>query len=132
MLTYEQSTGRLLKDSPVGTHLMATGYSGRPEAKNNPLAQHQHDVGPIPQGAYWIGEARDTAEHGPEVLPLSPVPGTQTYGRSGFLIHGDSIKDPGTASHGCIILNHETRMRIALSGETLLVVVSGLQAVGSA
>src|ERR1035438_5538324 len=38
------------------------------------------------------------------VQALTPESGTNTFGREGFLIHGDSVQNPGTASHGCIIL----------------------------
>jgi len=47
-------------------------------------------------------------------------------GRSAFLIHGDSIAAPGTASHGCIILARPDRERIAESGVKQLVVVAEL------
>ncbi len=105
---------------------VAVGYSGAGEQKNDPAAQGMAGLGPIPQGVYWIGLQRDTAEHGPAVLPLIPVlPGCNTLGRSGFLIHGDSIASPGTASRGCIILPRAVRDRIAASGEKLLVVLSG-------
>jgi hypothetical protein len=45
------------------------------------------------------------------------------FGRSGFLIHGDSIIRPGTASRGCIILAREIREQIAASGDADLEVV---------
>jgi hypothetical protein len=127
MLIYRQISGLLLRDLPTGAVVLATCYSGQPgSTKNNPLAQNQVGAGPVPAGVYWIAEARDTAEHGPVVLPLIAVTGTQTFGRSGFLIHGDSIKAPGTASHGCIIAPRPVREQIATMGDRLLVVVSGV------
>jgi len=122
MLIYKQKTGQLFR----GDTLIAVGYSGHDVGKNDPLSQHIHDVGPIPQGCYWLGEERDTAEHGPVVLPLIAVTGTEAFGRSGFLIHGDSVARPGAASHGCIILDRHVREDIATKKDRLLVVLSGI------
>ena len=51
---------------------------------------------------------------------------TNTFGRSGFEIHGDLIGEVGKdlASEGCIILGHAFRLAIAASGDTLLNVVA--------
>lgn len=54
---------------------------------------------------------------------LPPEPGTQTFGRTAFRIHGDSISNPGTASEGCIILPPNIRIMIIQSGDTDLKVV---------
>ena len=61
--------------------------------------------------------------HGPYVLPLTPDPENLMYGRDGFLIHGDSITNPGSASEGCIILPRSARTMIAASGDNRLEVV---------
>lgn len=121
MILYKQKTGQLYR----GDKMIAVGYSGASSGKNDPLAQHIPNVGPIPQGAYTICEERDTPEHGPVVLPLVPCSGTETFGRSGFLIHGDSGAHPGQASHGCIIVPREVREDIAAHKDRLLVVLSG-------
>jgi hypothetical protein len=119
MWTYNQSNGSLTRnDVPAGE-----GYSGFGEGKNNPALQTVHDVGPIPQGLYSIGPPHDTPTHGPHVMALTPAAGTNTFGRDGFLIHGDSIANPGTASHGCIILPRAIRDEIASSGDHQLQVV---------
>ena len=97
-------------------HLAGTGYSGSGEGKNNPALTRVRDVGPIPVGAYTIDSPRDTPLHGPYVLPLIPSATNEMYGRSGFLIHGDSIEHPGTASQGCIILPRSIRESIGQSG----------------
>jgi len=121
MWTYEQSSGKLSKDGI----LIASCYSGCGEGKNNPSADATPDVGPIPQGQWKIeGPPQDTESHGPYVLHLSPAPDTITFGRSGFLIHGDSVQHPGTASKGCIIADRATRARIWQSGDTNLTVVA--------
>lgn len=116
---YEQVTGRLLRDG----FRMAIGYSGAGEGKNNPAMQDVHNVGPLPRGAYTIGEPSDTKTHGPYVLHLTPDASNEMFGRSGFLIHGDSIVAPGTASEGCIVLGRLVRQTIWDSGDHWLEVV---------
>lgn len=119
MIQYEISTGTVRRD---GT-LIGVGYSGQPECKNNPSKCSVHDHGPIPPGLYTIEPPRDTPTHGPYVLPLTPDSKNEMYGRSGFLIHGDSIAHPGTASHGCIILPRAVREAVHKSGDINLEVV---------
>ena len=120
MWTYHQSTGRLSRDCAD----VATGYSGLDAGKNNPAMQEVHDVGPLPQGLYVIGHPVDTATHGPFVLPLTPDPGNTMFGRTGFLIHGDSLQHPGRASNGCIILPRPIREQIAASDDDELTVTA--------
>jgi hypothetical protein len=121
MWVYEQATGAFLH----GDSLSAMGYSGFGPGKNDPLQQHLPGLGPIPQGAYLIGAETDTPDHGPVVMHLVPLTGTQTFERSGFLIHGDSKEHPGAASHGCIILPRNVREYVAGSTDRLLIVLSG-------
>lgn len=105
MIRYKISTGELTRDGvPLGA-----GYSGQPECKNDPGKCGVHDHGPIPPGFYTIGEPHDSSTHGPYVLPLTPHRDNEMHGRSGFLIHGDSVAHPGTASQGCIILPRAVR-----------------------
>jgi hypothetical protein len=119
--TYAQKTGELQQD---GEHL-ATGYSGAAEGKNNPEMQSVPNVGPIPQGSWTItGPPANTAEHGPYVLRLTPGEETDTFGRSGFLMHGDSKNAPGTASHGCVIVARPVREQVWESGDRDLEVVA--------
>ncbi|MCF6211424.1 MAG: DUF2778 domain-containing protein [Gammaproteobacteria bacterium] len=73
--------------------------------------EHLTDVGPIPRGKYRIDSPRTSANTGPYVLPLLPV-GHTAHGRANFQIHGDSIKSPGTASSGCIIMPRAVREKI--------------------
>ena len=127
MWSYVQKTGQLLHDG----EFIATGYSGYddPETgqrgKNDPDLENVPDVGPIPAGSYLIGNPVDTLTHGPFVLPLTPDPANQMFGRSGFLIHGDSVVEPGTASRGCIIMARPVRNQIAASRDGMLRVISG-------
>ena len=123
MWTYAQQTGALLQNgNPV-----ATGYSGFDDGKNNPAMQAVANAGPIPQGEWTIvGPPANTPDHGPFVLRLQPAPGTNTFGRSGFLMHGDSIESPGCASHGCVIMPRTVREMVWSSGDTELEVVAAL------
>lgn len=120
MWKWVQLTGELMYDGQVE----AQGYSGAGDGKNNPAMQRMANVGPIPQGLYYIGAPRDTDDHGPYVLPLIPFPENEMFGRAGFLIHGDSIKAPGTASEGCIILGRLYREAIYKSNDRVLKVIA--------
>ena len=108
MWTYSQSSGALSRDGVE----IAVGYSGYGEGKNNPAMQAVHDVGPIPRGRWQLCPVQcvhTIGPHGPFVIPLMAGAGTNTHGRDGFLIHGDSSSHPGAASHGCIILPRAIR-----------------------
>ena len=101
------------------------GYSGSGEGKNNPDMQSVRNVGPIPQGDWTIaGPPANTADHGPYVLRLTPQDETETFGRSGFLMHGDSKNAPGTASHVCVIMPRTVREQVWDSGDRDLQVVA--------
>jgi hypothetical protein len=117
--TYNQASGVLSKDGET----IGEGYSGFGAGKNNPAMQQVQNAGPIPKGIYEIGAPHDTQSHGPHVMALSPAAGTEVFGRDGFLIHGDAIADPGTASHGCIILARDLRDKISASGDSQIEVV---------
>lgn len=122
MWQYEQISGRLT----LNGILLGVGYSGHLEGKNNPAMQDDPGVGPIPQGLWDINPPQDTVRHGPYVMRLDPRVGTETFGRAGFLIHGDSIDHPGQGSEGCIVLSpRDKRSAIWQSGDTTLNVISG-------
>lgn len=110
---YKQNTGWISHD---GTSV-AEGYSGAGDGKNNPAMQDVPNIGPLPVGRYTIGEPSDTKTHGPYVLHLTPDPANEMFGRAGFLIHGDSVVHPGTASEGCIILPRKVREQVWASGD---------------
>jgi hypothetical protein len=138
MWQYEQSTGRLTKD---GVYI-DTGYSGHGVGLNNPEDEALRNIGPIPCGKYTIGAPRVPVDHlGPFAMPLTGMsqmqvdPGEagkavfaslamQMFGRSGFLIHGDSPLMNHTASDGCLIFQRSTRVMIAASDDKELMVVS--------
>lgn len=114
-----QESGKLIYDG----ELVATGYSGFGAGKNNAATVKIPNVGPIPVGLYEISSSFDSESHGPVCMHLSPMPGTETFGRGGFLIHGDSLIHQGMASHGCVILPRPVRRRIAASDDRELEVV---------
>lgn len=127
MWTWKQSTGELREP---GGKLFAVGYSGAGAGKNNPEMQDVHGVGPIPRGKYTMSVVRDAAGapcdyEGKKrpVIRLMPHAGNEMHGRAGFLVHGDSVHAPGTASQGCIILGPGTRNTLAASDDYILEVV---------
>lgn len=111
---YDQSSGELRHDGAFE----GTGYSGTGDGRNNGALQHVQMIGPIPVGRYKIGQARDSDRLGPCVMNLDPLPGTETFGRSLFRIHGDNARHD--ASHGCIILGPSIRRLIARSADNEL------------
>lgn len=117
---FEQSTGKVF--DPMGM-LVGFGYSGIGTGKNNPELENVSNVGPLPKGIYTIGTPFDSIDHGPFVLPLTPDPENQMFGRAGFLVHGDSINHAGLASHGCIVVARSVREDMANSLDKSLQVV---------
>lgn len=121
-LTYVSSTGEIF--GPSGK-LLAIGYSGYGPGKNDPYLQSIRGTGPIPTGLWKLTDMYlMTDTHGPYVIRLEPEEGTEVYGRSGFLIHGDSIQRPGMGSHGCIVLPRVAREAVWKCGDRYLVVVA--------
>jgi hypothetical protein len=97
------------------------GYSGaEPCGKNDPRMQGIPDVGPIPRGFYTIGIPYDSRDHGPHVMRLLPDAENTMFGRSEFLMHGDSLERPGQASKGCIIMPPAVREFVSASGDIRL------------
>ena len=104
---YEQSTGRMLR--PNGT-VLYTGYAGYDWGRNLPVLQAVPFMGPIPRGTYRMTEFLDSLRgRGSNVIRLMPEPGTDTFGRDGFLIHGDNATND--ASQGCIIVGGANNRR---------------------
>lgn len=125
MWIWDQSEGTLSRNGKI----VATGYSGNGLGKNNPHLEGAQGLGPVPAGRYLIKAPYDSKNVGPFVLPIDAVdskPGDDTHqptGRGAFRIHGDSVKAPGTASKGCIILSRKAREIIWKSGDRDLLVV---------
>lgn len=122
--TYEIVSGRLYSDAG---ELVGVGYSGAPGHKNDPTAVMLKDEGPIPPGMYTINAPIDTADHGPYVMALTPDAANAMYGRDGFLLHGDNVHQPGTASEGCVIMARSVREDVWASMDHNLNVVTQLE-----
>jgi hypothetical protein len=106
---------------------------------NDPARCREKGIGPIPPGLYEIGpaHAKDATEctvdkpgdHHPRTGPLSmrltPAVGTDTFGRSGLLVHGPNrTPDPTDDSEGCPIMPRGPRALLALSPDRLVEVVA--------
>ena len=101
----------------------AIGYSGVGSGKNNPSLQCVQDIGPIPTGWYTFDGISDTPAS--YTIKLKPDASNNMCGRSGFLIHADSVQRPGWASQGCIIIDDSIkRKNIANSGVQRLQVIA--------
>jgi hypothetical protein len=123
MWRYEQETGKLFHVLGGESIYVATGYSGgnkgrNPEGVNNAADESIPDIGPIPVGTYRIGTPIGSPT--PVAMPLLAFPSNEMFGRSGFMMHGDSIEGPGCASEGCIIMSRAVRQAVADSAEVVL------------
>jgi hypothetical protein len=110
--------------TPEGT-LLAICHSGHGVAMNDPARCSERNVGPIPPGFYDLGPAYHHPKTGPISMRLTPHPGTNTFGRSGFLVHGpNSTPDPADDSEGCPIMTRGPRALLALSTDRVVEVVA--------
>ena len=123
MWTYSQHAGILTASDGS---FAGQGYSGHGAGINNPALQNMPDVGPIPQGFYTMSPFFSDSVKGPLVCNLEPDATNQMFGRSGFMMHGDSVEHPGAeeASQGCIIMSHFVRQAVSRSGDNRLQVVA--------
>lgn len=126
MWTFKQRRGEL--DNPAG-EFVEFGYAGgdkglHPEARNNPAYQFVKNLGPLPQGMYTMGDPVEGSPLGPLAIPLTPDASNRMEGRGGFYCHGDHIGAPGTASDGCMIFSHATRLLLSTSSDKRLQVTA--------
>lgn len=124
MWTYVQSSGALV--DPDGK-IVTYGYSGTPGYANHPEFQNVEDKGPIPRGLYDALEPHDSPDHGPYAMHLVADLDNEMFGRGQFLMHGDSVTHPGTASKGCMIIPRFARERFWESGDHRIGVVKELE-----
>ena len=126
MWTWDQSAGTISHNG----RFVAKGYSGGGAGKNNPAMEGVRATGPIPRGKWKIRAPYNSPAVGPYVLPVWAADDgvfDDVHGRtkrSAFRIHGDSIRAPGTASKGCIILPRAIRQQIWASGDRDLEVIA--------
>jgi len=98
-------------------------YAGAPGYKDDPVYECLINKGPLPRGRYKItGVPFKHKTAGRFTLRLQPYSNNNMCGRAGFLIHGDSIKAPGTASNGCIVLDPKFRNQIWESNDKEIIV----------
>lgn len=118
-LTFSQSAGTITDDQgTVLTHLAFAGNDSRPDVNpnhihgfNNPGAQNVRCIGPLPQGVYRCGAWGTYPKVGQIACPLTQTSG-ETFGRSGFFIHGPGALDPLNSSEGCIVVPHDDRIKV--------------------
>ncbi|WP_158780519.1 tlde1 domain-containing protein [Pantoea sp. BAV 3049] len=97
-------------------------YAGAVGYKNDPGFECIKNKGPLPRGSYRIGAPYDSKKTGPYTLVLIPQSANNMCGRGDFRIHGDSKKEPGSASEGCIVAEKDFREKIWESGDRELIV----------
>ncbi len=117
--TYIITNKNFLRD---GVYQFSARYTGAPGYKDQARYQCLKNKGPLPSGTYRIGSPYLSSGTGPSTLPLLPEPDNNMCGREAFLIHGDSLTSPGSASKGCIVIARSYRERIWQSGDRWLVV----------
>lgn len=109
-LIYHQGSGVI--EAPDGVRL-AFAWAGKGTGKNNPKAQDQKCIGPLPQGLYVVGTWEDHPRLGKMVCALTQIDG-ETFGRGSFFIHGAS-NNPlryGQESMGCIVVPYTSRLLV--------------------
>ncbi len=113
---YRQRSHTLI--GPNGVEYSEDVYSGSPAYMNDPASETVQCGGPIPRGTWDIDLQPYTGNGGPYSLRLIPR-GHNAHGRTDFVIHGDSIAQPGAASKGCIIAPLTVRQAIVNSGDSI-------------
>lgn len=123
---WDQSEGKLYSDTKK--NLVSSGYSGAGRGKNNPSLQNLQGIGPIPRGKWKMIRVYNSNSVGPFTIELMALDEKlndihEASRRSAFRIHGDSIKNAGNASRGCIILPRAVRERMWKSKDKIIEVI---------
>lgn len=106
---WKQAAGELWRDG----EMIAKGYSGASGHINETASEGIRNKGPIPRGLWRMFFVYVKHQRlGPLAIALRPE-GHTALGRSDFMVHGDSVFKPGTASQGCIILPAFARKAMA-------------------
>ena len=98
-----ESPRTFTEKTDISDTVLGYGYSGQAQYLNNQLFQEDHNLGPLPAGTYTISSIADDPRRGAHTCVLTPAATNEMYGRSGFLIHGDTTPPTHSASDGCII-----------------------------
>ncbi|GAA0508706.1 hypothetical protein GCM10009414_18060 [Tatumella terrea] len=118
--TYRVSTRMFFHN---GIYRFSALYAGAQGYKDDSQYQYLINKRPLPAGKYRIAAPVNSSTTGYYSLPLIPDAANQMCGRSAFMIHGDSRRDPGTASQGCIVMDPQHRRAIWLSNDHELIVL---------
>lgn len=109
---WQQNSGILT----LGDKRVTVGYSGAPGHLNRTESESLSNRGPIPRGWYTISLVYPRhPKIGSNCAVLTPDKANNMFGRSAFMIHGDSIATPGRASEGCIVVDSKTRSMLRLN-----------------
>ena len=98
---YSQSQGIISRNGQV---ILGGGYAGNGLGLNNPGAQDQHDVGPLPQGHYLMTALVDSPKTG--IATINSLTRTPARKCTRFLLSesmGDNGRDDQSSSDGCIV-----------------------------
>jgi RHS repeat-associated protein len=108
---------------PNPDYVAVLAYSGHGIGLNNPSMQNIQNVGPITQGSFTFGREQDyvTARNHKlkNAMIIKPLPGTYTFGRGGYMFHGDNAAANRSGSEGCIVTDKDTRDQIEKFREML-------------
>ena len=111
-LNYSQATGIITDDDGHVIVPMGKAWAGRDKGKNNPDMQGVRETGPLPQGVYTVGDWGTHGHLGPDSAQLIQTKG-DTFGRSGFYIHGPAMYgNYGQESKGCIVILRLFRLKV--------------------
>jgi hypothetical protein len=105
---------------PDGTKLEA--HSGLGNLMDDPSRVSARNVGATPPGIYEM-KPREKLFHGVSALRMTPVDGTDTFGRAGLLAHPYML-GPNGDSNGCVsIKNYDHFLKAYRNGEIKRMVV---------
>lgn len=112
-------TGRVVY-MPDGTKLEA--HSGLGSLMDDPSRVTARNAGATPPGIYEM-KPREKLFHGVPALRMTPVDGTDTFGRAGLLAHPYML-GPNGDSNGCVsIKNYDHFLKAYRNGEIKRIVV---------
>lgn len=99
---YDITAGKVYM--PDGTVLEAHSGLAKDGMMDKPQFVNQKAKGPTPPGVYTLS-MREKPYYGVEAIRMTPVAGTQMYGRDGILAHSPLRVSSGGGSAGCIAFN---------------------------
>jgi RHS repeat-associated protein len=113
---FDREAGMMIEYAADGTveQIQFGVYAGTAEHSNVVASETLVRQGPVPAGIYELSVDTNTANNnlGGARMRLTPLGDTEMFGRDGFLIHADSVANPGTGSQGCIIVPRAMRVEM--------------------